>query len=163
MSSPHIKSIVRLLGPTPPALPPERRKILRVSEKGVCYRLLTGESLFSSAYRLDGSGLFDGRVCDYAVLIGEEADMANASRVLYVELKSGGRNIQHAISQIESVLDDPRLKKATADGVISARVVSMNCGPSGAGLAELEKARLRFKKKYKCDLRSVKSQSNDRL
>lgn len=163
MSSPHVVSLVRLLGSTAPPLPPECRKILRVSEKGVCYRLITGESLFSSAYRLDGSGLFNGRVCDYVVLAGEDADMANASRAVYVELKSGGRNIQHAISQIESVLADPRLRKATADGVVSARVVSMNCGPSGAGLAELEKARLRFKKNYKCDLRSVKSQSNDRL
>jgi len=76
---------------------------------------------------------------------------------IFVELK--GVDVHHAIVQLESVLKNAKLKHST-NKEKRARIVAASF-PSNRGNIVLEKAKIRFRQVYQCDLRGLKSNQPD--
>ena len=133
------------------------RSELSVKEKSIVYVLELKEKLYTSVFQIDGNIIRQGNKCDKLVVV-EHPDNEGWDNV-FVELK--GSDVKHAIAQLESSLSHPvfcneRPSKAYA------RVVS-SCMPMRRNDPEWEKARARFKQRYGCELKRVKSRQPDNL
>ncbi|MCM1490815.1 MAG: hypothetical protein NC095_08320 [Muribaculum sp.] len=132
------------------------RKGLSVSENGKTYMLPIVPAKNSAVYQIDGDVIADGRKCDKLVVIIDNQDHAS----IFVELK--GKDITHAIDQLESTLTHKYFKQNQCNWRnIRARVVTGGSGPTSSASKVVTDAKIRFLKKYHCDLRILKSNQPD--
>ena len=122
------------------------RKKVSVGEKRQNYIVVFSPEQMSAVYAIDGGIIKDKKIlkCDKLILanIGEERWLE-----LFVELK--GRDIKHAIEQVESTLKNPLFHEATA--IRQARIIGRNI-PRNTGRSITEIAKKSFLSKYKCRL-----------
>lgn len=130
------------------------RKKVTTAEKGKRYVLQVSDSKESVVYQIDGQIITTGSKCDKMVLV--KKDSSNWAQI-FVELK--GVDVHHAIEQLESTLQNEKLKHST-NKEKRARVVAASF-PSNRGDTTMEKDKIRFLKAYKCDLRGLKSNQPD--
>lgn len=131
------------------------RKVVTTAENGKRYVLQVSDSKESTVYQVDGHIITAGSKCDKMVLVKE--DSGNWIQI-FVELK--GVDVHHAIEQLESTLQNKKLRHAT-NKEKRARVVAASF-PSNRGDTTLEKAKIHFLKTYQCDLRGLKSNQPDK-
>lgn len=132
------------------------RKQMSVSENGKTYSLPLNPPKNSAVYQIDGEIISVGRKCDKLVVIVD--NQLNAS--IFVELK--GKDIFHAIDQLESTLNHEYFKtNQTNKDVIRARIVTCGSGPTSSASKFVTDAKIRFLKRYNCDLRILKSRQPD--
>jgi len=140
---------------------PEKERAMRselsVKEKSIIYVLKLKEKLHTSVFQIDGNIIREGNKCDKLVIVefSDNKEWAN----VFVELK--GSDVKQAIVQLESSLSHPVFCNEHPTKVY-ARVVS-SCMPMRRNDPEWEKARARFKQKYGCELKRIKSQQPDNL
>ncbi len=131
------------------------RKNVAVSENGKTYCLPLNPPKNSAVYQIDGKIISDGRKCDKLVLVIDQQGKGS----IFVELK--GKNISHAIEQLESTLNHKYFKTNHDIDIIRARIVTGGSGPTSSSSKIVTDAKTRFLKKYHCDLRILKSRQLD--
>lgn len=132
------------------------RVTLSLSERGQRYVLRLARAVETGAFTVDGMIIKDGAKCDKLVLAEVDKDQWVET---FVELK--GSNVGHAIEQLEETIRNPLFEHTSVcrkRACIVARRIPRNTGNS-----ELERAKIRFVKKYRCDLRAVNSGAADRF
>lgn len=139
---------------------PEQPLILRetisVKEKGKKYTLTLNPKKECVAYHVDGVILKNGNRCD-KLIVARYGDGKEAA--VFVELK--GRNISHAIDQLEATLKQEIFKHRN---IAKRKACIVGQGiPRNTGNSVVEKAKIRFNKMYNCQLRAFSSTSNDTL
>lgn len=136
------------------------RQNLSASEKGQKYKLILNPACLSAVYTIDGYIITGTKAlrCDKLVLVEIDAPTSSWAEI-FVELK--GRDVKHAIQQLEDTIVNPLFKHPSVKRVI-ARIVARSI-PSSSGNSVLVKAQKRFLQKYHCDLRALKSSAPDRL
>lgn len=151
---PTISDHLILLG-YQPEQPPAERASLSVKENGQTYRLCLTARLKSAVFAIDGH-ITTGCVprCDKLVSVDINPDRCAE---IFVELK--GRNIVHAIEQLEASLRDPLFHHASVNER-RARIVARRI-PANSGSSPLTKAKIRFMADYRCDLRALNSGAPD--
>lgn len=136
----------------------KKRKTVTTSENGKTYRGELNPQRNCAVYQIDGEAITAGNKCDKLLLVID--DKQNAT--VFIELK--GKNVTHAITQLESTLDNKFFKPTPAKtDMVRARIVTNGCGPASASKMEVEKAKIRFIRKYNCDLRVLKSSQTDTI
>lgn len=124
-----------------------KRKAVAVGERGQSYRVTFANESLTAVYAIDGGIIKDNNIlkCDKLILM----DVNNQQLVeLFVELK--GRDIEHAINQMEATLKNG-LFKDKAVMAKHARIIGRNI-PSNSGCSATEIAKKRFLANYKCRL-----------
>lgn len=152
----------RLLGEGfSPEQPLKLRSKISTTEKGKRYTLLTKGTEKSAVYAVDGNIVKEGQRCDKLVLVKRSDSDGNPGRwtEAFIELK--GVDVVHAISQLRETLRKSIFKHPSNDDV-RARIVGQSF-PSSKSNPVMEKAKQEFRKKYNCDLRSMKSGQDDKL
>ena len=139
-----------------PEQPLMQRETISVKEKGKKYTLTLNPKKECVAYQIDGVILKDGNRCD-KLIVARYADHTEAA--VFVELK--GRNISHAIDQLEATLKQDIFKHRNV-AKRKASIVGQSI-PRNTGNSVVEKAKIRFNKTYNCQLRAFSSTSNDIL
>lgn len=133
-----------------------KRKKVSSSEKGKTYHCPITPEKNCAVYQIDGKVIKAGNKCDKLCIILDE----NSPATVFIELK--GKDISHAIDQLESTLDNNFFKPSPQNtDMVRARIVTNGCGPASASKKDLNKAKIRFIQKYNCDLRVLKSTQND--
>ena len=123
------------------------RKAVSVGERGQSYQVTFVDALPTAVYAIDGGIITDNNVlkCDKLILIeGDNRQFVE----LFVELK--GRDIEHAISQMEATLKNNLFKDASVKAK-QARIIGRNI-PRNSGRAVTEIAKKIFLAIYKCRL-----------
>lgn len=133
------------------------RKNLTIKEKGQVYRAKIDDKRKSALFDIDGNIITEGEKCDKLVLV--ENSVPNTWSEVFVELK--GKDVHHAVGQLRSTISNP-LFKHSSNTIIKARIVSASC-PSNKSDIGIEKAKIEFRNKYKCELKTLKSTQPDRL
>lgn len=132
---------------------------LTLKERGCEYRLVLQAPAWCLAYNVDGGIVTDKSLakCDRVVYICNSGGEAEKS--VFVELK--GRNVEHAIEQLASTLEQQIFKLNRARKIF-ARAVTNRC-PANAGNASTEKAKKKFRQSYNCELKILKPGNPDKL
>lgn len=132
----------------------QERKVIVVKENGKGYRLTLEPQKLCTAYQVDGYIIKDGNKCDKLVLAGVDTDRWVE---IFVELK--GRDTEHAIRQLEETVQNSIFVHPT---IVEkrARIVGQRI-PRCNGDSVVERARKRFKTKYRCDLRASTQVCNE--
>lgn len=152
----------RLLGDGfSPEQPLMARTKLSITEKGKRYTLLTKGAGKSVIYAVDGNIVKEGQRCDKLVLVKRADDEGNPERWTEVFIELKGVDVAYAISQLRETLRKPIFQHPSNDDV-RARIVGQSF-PSSKSNPVMEKAKQEFRKKYNCDLRSMKSGQDDKL
>lgn len=139
----------------PPEQPLAERTSLSAREKGQTYRLNLTERLSSAVFAIDGHiTTGDAPRCDKLVTIDIDPDRCAE---IFVELK--GRNVAHAIEQLEASLRNPTLSHPSVKER-RARIVARRI-PANSGSSPLTRAKIRFMADYRCDLRALNSGAPD--
>ena len=139
-----------------PEQPLMLRETISVKEKGKKYTLTLKPEKECVAYHVDGVILKNGNRCD-KLIVARYVDGKEAA--VFVELK--GRNISHAIDQLEATLKQDIFKHRN---VVKRKACIVGQGiPRNTGNSVVEKAKIRFDKIYNCQLRAFSSTSNDTL
>lgn len=146
LSMPTLIDKLTRLGFSPQQTLQERRVIV-VKENGKEYRLALNPTKACAAYQVDGYIVKEGNKCDKLVMAAMDA---HGWMEIFVELK--GRDIEHAIKQLEATVQNPTLAHPTIKEK-RARIVGQTI-PRSNGSSVVERARIRFKKYYQCDLRA---------
>lgn len=130
---------------------PVRMKKVSVTEKGVNYNVEIEGSNMALIYSIDGVAIREGQRCDkFITVLNEDSGVA-----VFLELK--GRDISHAIEQLESTIKSPLfIPYPSKEDKTRARIVS-NRGVSSASCSEMERAKVRFLKKYNVELKLFSS------
>ena len=140
--------------------PPEQalcpRKSISTAEEGKKYSLETPGNNESVAFQVDGVIITEGERCDKLVLVRLKND---SWAECFVELK--GTDVKHAIKQLEESVKKP-IFKHQSNKDIRARIVGRSF-PSNRSDDTMEKAKIRFMKEYRCELRCFKSGQKDSL
>lgn len=140
---------------------PEKERALRrelsVKENGVTYVLKPQNECYTSAFAVDGCIITEGDRCD-KLIVKEQHDDSGSWANIFVELKKGS-NTHHAIKQLEDTLKHEIFRHERPDKSY-ARIVS-NITPSRRNNPDFEKAQIRFRKQYNCELRTVKNGNPD--
>ena len=136
----------------------KKRKFISTSEKGTKYILNLGrDGKNSVAFQVDGYIITDGSKCDKLILI----DLgANSWCEILVELKSH-RNTSKAIEQLENTLSSGKLFHVS-NKIVRARIVAQ-AFPCNRANPEVERAKQRFRARYNCELKNIKSHQPDNL
>ena len=134
------------LGFTPQQILQERKEIV-VKEKGKEYRLTLEPQKLCAAYQVDGYIIKEGNKCDKLVVTVVDKDRWVET---FVELK--GRDTEHAIKQLETTIQNTVFAHPT---IVEkrARIVGQTI-PRSNGSSVVDRAKIRFKKYYQCDLRA---------
>ncbi|WP_081960067.1 hypothetical protein [Porphyromonas sp. COT-052 OH4946] len=150
------------------------RKKLVVTEKNQRYELDCSAStsivLGSCVFAIDG-GVIPKETstpkCDKLILCALKIDGQQAKGKLeeeeswleiFVELK--GHDVEHAIDQLEATLKN-NLFVHDSNKLVLARIVATSI-PSNRSNPKLEKAKIRFRKNYRCELKTIKSNNPER-
>lgn len=142
-----------------PEMPPQHRKIVSITEKGVNYKVKIVNEGSSVVYPIDGCAIKNGLKCDkFLAVLKDDSGVA-----VFIELK--GKDINHAIAQLEATLNNPLfMPHPSKNEMVRARLVSGgSAGPNSTSNKEFEKARIRFMKKYNVELKRLKNQQFDDL
>lgn len=132
------------------------RKKVSAAENGKTYNCTLAPEKNCAVYKIDGNLIKAGNKCDKLCLVIDEKRNAT----VFIELK--GKDIAHAIVQLESTLENNLFKPAPQKtDAVRARIVTNGCGPASASKIDLAKAKIRFFQKYNCDLRVLKSTQTD--
>ena len=125
----------------------QERKVIVVKEKGKEYRLTLEPQKLCAAYQVDGHIIKEGNKCDKLVVavVGKDRWVET-----FVELK--GRDTEHAIKQLETTIQNQVFAHPT---IVEkrARIVGQTI-PRSNGSSVVDRAKIRFKKYYQCDLRA---------
>lgn len=148
------KERLNALGIMPDKGPSPLKKI-SVKEKGVIYNVEVEEPNTSTIYPIDGVAIREGQRCDkFITVINEDSGVA-----VFLELK--GRDISHAIDQLESTIKNPLfLPFPSKKDKTRARIIS-NRGVSSASRSVLERAKVRFLRNYNVELKQFSSLQPD--
>ena len=140
-----------------PEQPLKLRKLISVKENGRRYILKFDKERYCVSFLVDGGIITTGVRCDKLIVVrlGDTSDSREAE--IFVELK--GKDIKHAIEQLEATLDNKIFGNKNVSKV-KARIVGQSI-PKNTGNSELERAKVRFMKKYNCDLRAFSMIGND--
>lgn len=133
------------------------RSTISVKENGKRYSVKLCEARDSAVFQIDGDIIKTGQRCDKLILF--EASDATKWNEVFIELK--GKDITHAIDQLEATVK----KDLFRDGSVvkyHARIVGKNIPRNTSG-SILTRAKIRFLKDYKCDLRAVNPGTSDKL
>lgn len=122
------------------------RKNVSVGERGQNYLAVFMPELMSAVYAIDGGIIKDKKLqkCDKLILASLDKERWLE---LFVELK--GRDIKHAIEQVEATIKNPLFHDAAANR--QARIVGRNI-PHNTGRSITEIAKKNFISKYNCRL-----------
>lgn len=113
------------------------------------------EPLNAMVYPIDGKAIIKGSKCDKFVAVVKK----NSGVAIFLELK--GRDINHAIEQLESTLKNEFFQPyPTKNDLVRARIVSGR-GVSSASRLILERAKIHFLKNYNVNLRQISSNQPD--
>lgn len=150
------------------------RKKLVVEEKKQKYALDCSASTSivrgSCVFAIDGGVIPKGTStpkCDKLILCALKIDGQQAKKKLeeeeswleiFVELK--GHDVEHAIDQLEATLKNS-LFAHHSNKSVWARIVATSI-PSNRSNPKLEKAKIRFLKNYRCELKTIKSNNPER-
>ncbi len=146
----------KLLESYSPEQPLLVRSQLSTSEKGVCYKARVNPERETIVFQVDGCIIKKNNRCDKLVL-SKCSDEENHWSGHFVELK--GVDVTHAVDQLEHSLKHQLFQHKTLVKKF-ARVVGRSF-PSNSGNQEFEKARVRFRKFYDCELKRLKSNQPD--
>lgn len=134
---------------------PMSMKRISVTEKGVNYKVEVEGSLISQIFPIDGVAIKEGLRCDKFITTSDKERGIS----IFLELK--GRDINHAITQIESTISNPLFRPyPNKQDKSRARIVT-NRGVVSTSRVEFEKAKIRFLKNYNIDLRQLSSLQPD--
>lgn len=129
---------------------PALMKKISVTEKGVTYNVSIEGSNVAIVYPLDGVAIKDGQRCDKFITVLRK-DYSGVA--VFLELK--GRDINHAIVQLESTIKNPLfMPSPSKEDKTRARIIS-NRGVSSASRSELERAKVRFLRNYNVELKQL--------
>ena len=131
------------------------RNEIALQESGIRYVLKIDGGRRSAYYQIDGNVITVGARCDKMILVEE----GNQWDQLFIELK--GKDVLHAISQLETTIANPLLSH---DSICNkyARIVA-KAFPANRANPNVERARDRFRKKYNCRLKTLKSNQLDKI
>ena len=133
-----------------------QRNVISVRENGKKYTLELIPSKECAAYQVDGEIIKEGNKCDKLIAINcQEEGWCE----IFVELK--GKDISHAILQLEETLKKDCFLHQTVK-MKRARIVGQ-CIPRNTGNSVMERAKIRFLKKFNCDLRAFSSTPNENI
>ena len=141
-----------------PEQPLKNRKKIATHERSVVYRADIVPERETVAFVVDGQIITDGNRCDRLILskaIGNEGLWWGH----FIELK--GVDVEHAITQLEATIQHQRCTHPTMQRIF-ARIVGRSF-PASSANPLVEKARVRFRKRYKCELKCFKSQQPDKI
>lgn len=132
------------------------RKSISVKENGKKYTLELIPPKECAAYQVDGEIVSDGNKCDKLITVDcQEKGWCE----VFVELK--GKNISHAISQLEESLKKDCFWHQTIK-MRRARIVGQSI-PRNTGNSIMERAKIRFMQKFNCDLRAFSSTPSEKI
>lgn len=136
----------------------EDRSILSVKENQAIYKLTLNEKRPMVQFCIDGYIVKTGPRCDKLILVDNLA-IESSWKEVFLELK--GTDILHAVRQLETTIGNV-LFRHPSNKEFFARVVGSSF-PSNGSRNSLEKAKIDFKKKYNCELKTLKPNQPDRL
>lgn len=139
-----------------PQMQKQQRKVVSVKEKGKKYTLNLIPPKECVGYQVDGYIIKEGNKCDKLIVVD---CVEHGWAEIFVELK--GKDINHAILQLEETLKKESFSHQTIK-VKRARIVGQSI-PRNTGNSVMERAKIRFIQKYKCDLRAFSSAPNESL
>jgi hypothetical protein len=134
------------------------RNEVSVQENSTRYVLNMKPSKECAVYKVD-DGIIKGTdtdKCDYFFWIRTSM---NSDAGIFVELK--GHDVPHAVKQLEATLKYPLFAMNKCDSTY-ARIIS-NRIPSNTGSSVVERAKIDFLKKYRCQLKCLKSMQPDHI
>ena len=132
------------------------RKSISVKENGKKYTLELIPPKECAAYQVDGEIVSDGNKCDKLITVD---CLEKGWCEVFVELK--GKNISHAISQLEESLKKDCFWHQTIK-MRRARIVGQSI-PRNTGNSIMERAKIRFMQKFNCDLRAFSSTPSEKI
>lgn len=141
-----------------PEQPLMSRKIVTTSENGVRYKAVVDPQRETIVFQVDNCIIVGGNKCDRLVLAKHPTD-ANAWIGHFVELK--GCRIHDALEQLEQSVQHTTFSHRTLKKKY-ARIVGRSF-PANAANPEFERARIRFRNLYRCELKRLKSDQPDRI
>ena len=154
--SPNICDI--LLDNFNPEQPLISRKVVTTSENGVRYKAVVNPARETIVFQVDNYIIADGNKCDKLVLAKHPTD-ANAWVGHFIELK--GSRINDALVQLEQSVQHAIFSHQTFKKKC-ARIVGRSF-PANAANPDFERARIRFRDLYKCELKRLKSDQQDQI
>lgn len=134
------------------------RKNISVSEGKAIYVASVNPERKVAAFPVDGKLITEGNKCDKLILSqydGSEADWIGH----FIELK--GCDISHAITQLEATLNNKMFQDVSLKQKY-ARIVGRKF-PANTGNSDIERARINFIKRYKCELKCLKYSQEDKI
>ena len=134
-----------------------QRTLISVKENGKKYILKVSENCFSSVFQIDGCIIREGEKCDKLILCEVTPNSITLNEV-FVELK--GCDVSHAIKQLEATLQCPTLKHTSTRRF--ARIIASSY-PSSKNNPMVERAKVRLRTQYQCELKCLKSNQPDTL
>ena len=148
------KERLNALGIKPDKGPATMKKV-SVTEKGVSYKVEVEGKNIAIIYPIDGVAIKEGQRCDKFLTV-LNADLGIA---VFLELK--GRDISHAIEQLESTIKNPLfMPYPSKEDKTRARIIS-NRGVSSASRSDLERAKVRFLRNYNVELKQFSNLQPD--
>ena len=135
-----------------PEQPLMRRKLLSTGENRVYYKAKVDPERETIVFKVDGCIITEGRKCDKLILAKTHVE-GNDWSAYFVELKTSA--IEHAIVQLEGSVRHAVFSHDTV-GKKFARIVA-RAFPANNANPLVEKARQRFRKEYRCELKTLKS------
>lgn len=139
-----------------PCIPLDMRERLSLKEERTTYVLKCAKKAPITCFKVDGYIITEGRKCDYMILV-QDILVPNLFMQILVELK--GTDVAHAISQLESSLTNHLLQHNSINSR-KARIVAQSF-PSSKSNPIIANAKRNFLTKYKCELKTVKTNQPD--
>lgn len=136
----------------PPEKPLGIYREITAHEKGVCYRAHINPEREAALFQIDGVIITAGAKCD-KLLLSVNPTNPDTWYGHFIELK--GSDIRHAIEQLEATVTN-KLFNNNSLAKKHARIVAKSF-PSSKGNTDIENARQRFRKLYRCELKCLKS------
>ena len=141
-----------------PEKPLKEYKCISTKENGICYRANVEPVRNVAVFQVDGCIINTGNKCDKLIL-SVNPESTNTWLGHFIELK--GQDIHHAISQLESTIANPIFQHNTLSKKY-ARIVAQSF-PANRADPTMERARNRFRERYDCELKNIKSNQPDTI
>ncbi|WP_300904171.1 hypothetical protein [uncultured Alistipes sp.] len=141
-----------------PEQPLKKRKSIATRERGAIYKADIVPERETVVFVVDGEIITDKNRCDRLIL-SKSIENEKVWWGHFVELK--GVKIEHALVQLEATIQHERCNHPTIQRKF-ARIVGRSF-PASSANPLIEKARIRFRERYKCELKCLKSQQPDKI
>ena len=139
-----------------PEKPLKTYSSIATEEKGIHYRANIIPPRDAAMFQVDGCIITSGQKCDKLLLSKNPSNLATWFGH-FIELK--GTDVSHAIDQLETTIRNPLFNDNSLVKKF-ARIIARSF-PSSKGDPLVERARIRFKQQYQCELKTLKSQNPD--